>query len=203
MTQETEFVISDPVQAEKPAILPGTEILKSPFTEAQNKAAGYAIRMEVALKKLQDLEESGFNPVNTRDFLVNNLPFDPRALENFLSSPKYKQYNRARIDFASAQLRQETGSTISPSEIVWIDQTYFPAYGDDEQTILEKREARDKALAAMIGIAGKAYDRVKAESMKSAVGFGSDDAKEYLLKKAEKDPELRRKLIEAGHIKDE
>jgi hypothetical protein len=201
MTQETKYILSDPVKPPSPPIVPGTEISKSPFTEAQNKAAGYAIRMEIAMKQLDDLELAGFNPHNMRDFVVNNIiPFTPEFVDNYFSSPEYKQYMRARIDFASAQLRQETGATIAPSEIVWIDQTYFPSAGDDDGTIAAKREARKKALAAMIGVAGKAYDSVKNASMETSYGFEADEARKYLLEKAATDPKLRKKLIEAGHV---
>tara|TARA_R100001510_G_scaffold21_1_gene11 strand:- start:2746 stop:3369 length:624 start_codon:yes stop_codon:yes gene_type:complete len=201
MTQETEYILSDPVKPPAPPIVPGTEVLKSPFTSEQLRAAGFAVRMEAALKQLDDLELAGFNPHNMRDFFVNNIvPFTPEFIDNYFSSPEYKQYMRARIDFASAQLRQETGATIAESEIVWIDQTYFPAPGDDEQTIEAKREARKKALAAMIGVAGKAYDGVKKDTMESGYGFERDSAKEFALERAKTDLKFRQKLIDAGLV---
>ena len=76
--------------------------------------------MESALEELERLENAGFNPVNIKDTLVNNLPFVPNAVENYLSSAEYKQYQRAKIDFSTAQLRQETGAVINESEIVCI-----------------------------------------------------------------------------------
>ena len=42
----------------------------------------------------------------------------------FYNTPKFKQYQRAKIDFSTAQLRQETGAVINESEIDWIDRTY-------------------------------------------------------------------------------
>jgi len=157
--------------------------------------------MEAAVKQMKDLEDAGFNPVNTYDLIVNNLPFDPKFLENWLSSSEYKQYNRAKFDFATAQLRQETGAVINDSEIVWIEQTYFPNFGDDETTLMRKREARDAALAAMIGQAGKAYDRTKAEIIsRGGLTLESESALEILLKRAETNPKLKQKLIEKGLI---
>ena len=178
------------VSEQAPPIVLGTEPLKSPFSVDQNKAAGFALRMEYALKELESLENAGFNPVNIRDYLANSLPFDPKPLENWLSSPEYKQYARARQDFSTAQLRQETGAQISAQEVDQIYETYFPNFGDDQQTMLNKKEARDRAFAAM--------------KQKSVVldeyGLESEAATEYLLKKAETDPKLKQKLIELGHI---
>ena len=149
-------------EGETPPVIPGTKPLKSPYTETQNKAATFALRIEKSVKQIEDLENAGFNPVNFRDFFVNEIiPFTPEFIDNFLSSPEYKIYNRAKNDIATAQLRFESGAVIGESEVKWIELTYFPEFGDDQQTILFKREARRNALANMIGIAGGAYDELK------------------------------------------
>ena len=183
-------------------IIPGTEKLKDPFTEGQKKQAGFAIRMENALKRFNEIEDSGFNPVNLKDVMIDNAPFIPGGLERFLTSPKYKQYQRAIIDFATAQLRQETGAVINNSEIDWMYLTYFPQLGDDPQTLLDKRQARQDAYIGMRSQAGKAYDRVKQETIKygEEVGVGGTDyeALQILRKRAETDPELETRLKQAG-----
>mgnify|MGYP001386383880 CR=1 FL=1 len=63
----------------------------------------------------------------------------------------------AKIDFSTAQLRQETGAVINESEIVWIDKTYFPQFGDDQQTILNKR----KNVLLKVDIEGAEYKILK------------------------------------------
>ena len=52
----------------------------------------------------------------------------------------------------------------------------------------------------MIGQAGKAYDRTKEQLKNNKYGFESKDALEELKKRAEKNPDLKRKLIEKGLI---
>ena len=197
---EPQYTFSNPVETEKPPILPGTEVSKDPFTEGQKKQAGFAIRMEKALKELEALENSGFSPVNTYDYFISNIPLIPEGFKNFAQNPEYKQYQRARLDFATAQLRQETGAQINAGEIIWIDKTYFPEFGDDLETIKNKREARRNALAAMIGQAGKAYDRTKAGLKKNEFGFEPEAALDELKKRAEENPDLKNKLIEKGLI---
>ena len=129
-------------QAEfKPEFKPieGTEKKKSPFTADQNKLAGFAVRMENALGILEDLEKKGFNPRNFRDYVLQNAPLiGDTAVTYLLQSPEFKQYERAALDFMTAQLRFETGAVIAESEIQWVDATYFPKLGDDPKT-LEQR----------------------------------------------------------------
>jgi len=176
----------------------GTEKVKDPFTGEQKKQAGFAVRMENAVEQLEDLENSGFNPVNVRDMIVSNLPIIPDAIERVFNSPKYKQYERAKIDFSTAQLRQETGAVINESEIDWIDRTYFPQFGDDPETLANKRQARRDALAAMRGQAGEAYTRTKKIVQATGGSPVGEDALEELRKRAKTDPDLRKKLEERG-----
>ena len=181
-----------------PVIIPGTEKSKDPFTEGQKKQAGFAVRMESAIETLNRLEDAGFNPVNFKDILFDNAPFIPEFFERYWLSPKYKQYQRAVIDFATAQLRQETGAVINESEIDWMYLTYFPQLGDDPVTLREKRESRNNAFIAMKGQAGKAYDRTKSELEKIKGKDTKGNALEILKKRAETDEELRKKLEEKG-----
>ena len=176
----------------------GTEKVKDPFTGDQKKQAGFAVRMENAVAQLEELENSGFNPVNITDMLISNFPLIPDAIERVFNSSKFKQYERAKIDFSTAQLRQETGAVINESEIDWIDRTYFPQFGDDPETLMNKRQARKDALAAMRGQAGEAYTRTKKIVQASGGTPTSEEALEELRKRAKTDPELARKLEEKG-----
>lgn len=179
-------------------IIPGTEKRKSIFSGEQNKAAGFAVRMEIASKILNDLEDSGFDPVNFTDVLVDNFPIIPDAIERLFLDPRFMQYNNAKLDFGSAQLRQETGAQINESEFGMIENTYFPLFGEDAGTRLQKRKARNNALEAMKGVAGAAYDDVKKAVMAGGSGLNQEEALAELRKRAKNNPELRQKLIDRG-----
>ena len=185
-------------KADQTPIIPGTEKRKSIFSGEQNKAAGFAVRMEIASKILNDLEDSGFDPVNFKDVLVDNFPIIPDAIERLFLDPRFMQYNNAKLDFGSAQLRQETGAQINESEFGMIENTYFPLFGEDAGTRLQKRKARNNALEAMKGVAGAAYDDVKKAVMAGGSGLNVEEALAELRKRAKTDPELRQKLIERG-----
>ena len=205
---EEEIQSSITIGAEPPievgSILAGTEKVKDPFTEGQKRDAGFALRMEKALKIIEELEASGFNPVNAKDYAVDKGPFIPEIIEGVALSPKYKQYQRAKIDFATAQLRRETGAVINASEIDWIDLTYFPLFGDDEKTLQQKSDARKAAYIAMKTNAGKAYD-VAIKSLKDYEEQGDatpnitpEVATQELIERAKTDPELRIILKQRG-----
>ena len=195
---EQAFTIREVVPEFEVKPIVGTEKVKDPFTGDQKKQAGFAVRMENAVAQLEELENSGFNPVNITDMLISNFPLIPDAIERVFNSPKFKQYERAKIDFSTAQLRQETGAVINESEIDWIDRTYFPQFGDDSETLMNKRQARKDALAAMRGQAGEAYTRTKKIVQATGGTPTSEEALEELRKRAKTDPELARKLEEKG-----
>ena len=179
----------------------GTEKSKDPFTESQKRDAGFAIRMERAIREIEELEDSGFDPVNFKDsVLVEYAPFIPDLAENFLKSPQYQLYQRAMNDFTTAQLRKETGAVINESEVVFINRSYVPQPGDDPDTIAAKREARQLALAAMVGNAGKAYDKTKkeVEARLDDASTDPDEALAILRQRAEKDPELAERMRQRG-----
>ena len=181
-------------------IIPGTEKRKSIFSGEQNKAAGFAVRMEIASKILNDLEDSGFDPVNLKDVMVDNFPIIPDAIERLFLDGRFMQYNNAKLDFGSAQLRQETGAQINESEFGMIDNTYFPLFVEDTGTRLQKRKARSNALEAMKRMAGAAYDAVEKCVMSCGSGLNMDEALTELKKRAKTNPELKQKLIEKGLI---
>ena len=179
----------------------GTEKSKDPFTESQKRDAGFAIRMERALREIEELEDSGFDPVNFKDsVLVEYAPFIPDLAENFFKSPQYQLYQRAMNDFTTAQLRKETGAVINESEVVFINRSYVPQPGEDPPTIAAKREARQLALAAMIGNAGKAYNKTKkeVEARLDDASTDPDEALAILRQRAEKDPELAERMRQRG-----
>ena len=183
----------------------GTEKKKDPFTEGQKKAAGFAVRMDAAVKQMEALEDSGFNPVNYRDVFVENAPFIPDLAENYLKSPKYQMFDRAVNDFLTAQLRKESGAQINASEFDLMFKTYLPLPGDEAPVLQAKREARRAALAAMIGDAGEAYKRtadiVAAEAGDDAPSRpSSGEALRILIERAKKNPELQAELKQRGLI---
>ena len=120
---EQSYTIREVVPEYEVKPIPGTKKVKDPFTGEQKKQAGFAVRMENAVKQLEALENSGFNPVNVYDMVVSNLPIVPDAIERYLNTPKFKQYERAKIDFSTAQLKHFFGLLFCLSTFVDRHQT--------------------------------------------------------------------------------
>ena len=164
---------------------------KSIYPESQARAAGFAGRMIFSNTRMNQLEESGFDPVNIVDVTKDNLPFVPDFLERFLQSTQYKLYNTSKINFSTAQLRRETGAVINDSEIVWINETYFPQLGDGPEVAALKKEARTEAIKAMETEAGQAYEGLSQEdARRQAAANAKRRAISILKKRAETNPEL-------------
>ncbi len=134
---------------------------KNPFTDVQNKAAAFAYRQKIAIEQTDNLIEAGYNP--STDYFNYLVSFAPDILEGIITTPHYKQWQRARIDLSTAQLRPETGAVINESEIYWIDDTMWDKLGDDPVTRQRKRDARSRAYLGNKAVAGKAYDRLVKE----------------------------------------
>ena len=195
--EKKQFVVAESVN--EPQILPGTEKIKDPLGQEQKRSANFAVRMEAAIKQMEDLENSGFNPVNVQDIVVANAPFIGKlGVRRFLLSPKFKQYERAQSDFAEAVLREATGAQINLSEYDWIIDIYFPKFGDDKETIIKKAQARKDRLAATKGQAGAAYDITKKAVQAQGGTNAGEDALEELRKRAQTDKALAEKLKSRG-----
>ena len=164
---------------------------KNIYGESTFRAAGFTKRMIFSNTKMNSLEEAGFDPVNIIDVAKDNLPFVPEFLERMMQSTKYKLYNTNKINFSTAQLRRETGAVINDSEIVWINETYFPQLGDGPEVAALKKEARVEAVAAMELEAGGAYQGLTQEETRiQAAADAKRRAIRILKKRAETNPEL-------------
>ena len=196
-----QFTDNNPIVAPEPE--PETETLPLPgpksygqsekniFGESQSRAAGFVGRMIFSNTRMDAIEESGFNPVNMIDVARDNLPFVPEFVERMIMSTKYQLYNTNKINFSTAQLRRETGAVINDSEIVWIDETYFPQLGEPQAVHEVKKLARQEAIRAMEAEAGNAYQGMsQEETRKQAASDAKRRAISILKRRAKTNPEL-------------
>ena len=173
----------------KPFVIEGTD--KGLYGEAKGRVAGFSGRMVGSNTRMNQLEDSGFDPVNIIDVTKDNLPFIPDFLERFLQSTKYKLYKTNKMNWSTAQLRRETGAVINASEIVWIEETYFPQLGDGSEVQELKRLARTEATNAMLVEAGSAYKGMTLEEARiKALEIEKNRARKILLERAKKNPHL-------------
>tara|TARA_R100000541_G_scaffold38760_2_gene46610 strand:- start:317 stop:937 length:621 start_codon:yes stop_codon:yes gene_type:complete len=190
---EDDYTQTTEVEPTPPKILGTSQ--KNIYGESTYRAAGFTKRMIFSNARMNDIEEQGFDPVNVIDSAKDNLPFVPEWLERMMQSTKYKLYATNKINFSTAQLRRETGAVINDSEIVWINQTYFPQLGDGPEVAALKKEARKEAIDAMELEAGGAYTGLSQEETRiEAAANAKRRAISILKRRAETNPELADKI---------
>ena len=79
------------------------------------------------------------------------------GLGNIGIDPKAQQFHIAAQNWVAAQLRNESGAAINPSEYADALEQYFPKVGDSAETIKQKQALREEATKGMINASGDAF----------------------------------------------
>ena len=166
------------------------------YSESATKSGKFALRMRKELDVMQELERSGFSPINFRDQLVVNVPFlrQPGMFNNMAKSGKYQMYENALINFVMAGLRDESGSAIPTPEVLQAMPLYMPLLGDSAEAIKGKQERRINALSGMISASQGAYGESMGNLEKSQFADDASTAMKIrsdLERRAKTDPKLR------------
>lgn len=131
------------------------------FSETQLNAAGFATRVNAANEILGSLENvPGFDPASIQQAALENVPI----VGNLLISPERQQYNQAKLDFITANLRRESGAAISESEFAKEEKKFFPQPGDTKKVLDNKRKARERQFRILKGQSSGAFDEIDLQS---------------------------------------
>jgi hypothetical protein len=137
-------------------------------TESEQKAAGFAQRMELSNQLIKDIEDKvstqqlagkdvGTMYPTARTQALSNIPLVGGYLENIGSSTQQQLYRQAQENWVRANLRKESGAVIGTDEMKDEIKTYFPQPGDKPEKIAQKALAREVTQNAMKTAAGKSY----------------------------------------------
>jgi hypothetical protein len=137
-------------------------------TESEQKAAGFAQRMELSNQLIKDIEDKvsaqqlagkdvGTMYPTARTQALGNIPLVGGYLENIGSSTQQQLYRQAQENWVRANLRKESGAVIGTDEMKDEIKTYFPQPGDKPEKIAQKSLAREVTQNAMKTAAGKSY----------------------------------------------
>lgn len=143
-----------------------------PLTEVQANATTFVSRMRDSSGTLNALEDN-----------VGRL--DTEAAKstwtNWLASPKAQQYQQARRNWITANLRKESGAAIPENELENEYKKWFPVIGDAKSNIEQKRQSRKVAEEAMLVQSGPGASKVEgilerggSPATKPAVPSGTD-----------------------------
>lgn len=152
-------------QARKVAVAEATAGSR-PLTEGQSNAGTFALRMDGANDALKRVSAGPDGVLGTPDDYdptnaLDNAAAGAGSLGNVAMTPEGRQYQQAKQDWVTANLRKESGAAIGVDEMAKDIKKFFPVYGDDEKTIRQKEAARVRAEVAMRVSSGRAYDEMK------------------------------------------
>jgi hypothetical protein len=137
-------------------------------TESEQKAAGFAQRMELSDQLLKDIENKVYTQQaagkdvgtmypTTRTQALGSVPLVGSYLENVGSSKQQQLYRNAQENWVRANLRKESGAVIGTDEMKDEIKTYFPQPGNEPEVIAQKQLLRQVTQNAMKTAAGKSY----------------------------------------------
>jgi hypothetical protein len=137
-------------------------------TESEQKAAGFAQRMELSDQLLKEVENKVYTQQaagkdvgtmypTTRTQALGSVPLIGGYLENIGSSKQQQLYRNAQENWVRANLRKESGAVIGTDEMKDEIKTYFPQPGNEPEVIAQKQLLRQVTQNAMKTAAGKSY----------------------------------------------
>ena len=130
------------------------KVPEKPATQAEQKVATYAARIEQANPTLSRLQPSIVK--------MNPIQFETQIkMPSYLQSAEIKQYMQAARNFINATLREESGAVISPTEFAEAYRQYLPRPNDDAKTLQQKADNRQIVYGSFKKAAGNAYQSVE------------------------------------------
>ena len=125
------------------------------FDQNQNTSATFGSRMLYNEGVLRNVLAEGY-VLSVEDIAQIRL-MQRLGLGNIGIDPLAQQFHVAAQNWVAAQLRNESGAAIAPSEYADALLQYFPKVGDDAETIKQKQALREEATKGMINSAGDAF----------------------------------------------
>lgn len=147
-----------------------------PTTDAQNSAAGYAVRIQQSNDAIANAQ--------TKILAMSPAEFGlQKLLPSFAQNADYQAYDQASKNFINAVLRRESGAAIAQSEFDNAYQQYLPKPGDSQQTLAQKTQNRATALASLQNASGSAYQNVSnaSNNQSNASTYTTPDGKIYTI----------------------
>ncbi len=124
----------------KVEILPAPKMIEGKdLTEGQAASLGYASRLSLNEKTLNEIASKGYKPGGLFEF-----GFTPERLR----SEDRKAYEAAKRNWTAAKLRRESGAVISDTDYRDADLQYFPQPGDSTKILKQKSELRNIVFQA-------------------------------------------------------
>lgn len=134
------------------------------FDQGQNRDATFGSRMLYNEGIIRNVYAEGYEL--TIEDLAKISAMSRLGLGTIGIDPRARQYHAAAQNWVAAQLRNESGAAINPSEYADALMQYFPVVGDDSDTLDQKRALREASVRGMINSSGGAFEVVYSNGAK-------------------------------------
>jgi hypothetical protein len=151
-------------------------------TEDERKSAGYAVRMEDALKTLALVGKT--NPGATKPGVGTSiLNMLPEGVANQIRPEDRQRVEAAQLDALDAALTLATGAAYTKEQLKGLSRAYFAQPGDADKTIEEKGARLQKVIETARVRAGRAAPTIDAigamDPKPKTQAFDADKEKRY------------------------
>lgn len=147
---------------------PGVTPVGRPLTEGQSKDNLYLTMAEGAMPGIEAFEAAMVGLGGARNAVAGAVP-GGRALQ----SSEYQQGQVAAREFGAAILRKESGAALTAGDMEWLETRFIPTPTDKPDTVVRKREARQRAIAGLK--AGMSAEQI--EAVTGAITSSPDSAR--------------------------
>ena len=130
---------------------PASKASKDP-TEDQGKSAGYAFRMDSALRLIADLtkEDPTAATPSLVPTLVGKIPGVGEMAQKAITPAQRQRVENAQLDALDAALTLSTGAAYTREQLKMISNAYFPQIGETDPRVIEDKKKR---LADLVEVA--------------------------------------------------
>lgn len=130
---------------------PASKMAKDP-TEDQGKSAGYAFRLDSALRQIAQLtkEDPSSATPSVLPTLVGKIPGIGEVAQRTLTPAQRQRVENAQLDALDAALTLSTGAAYTREQLKMISNAYFPQLGETDPRVIADK---NKRLADLIEVA--------------------------------------------------
>jgi len=145
-------------------------------TEDEKKAAGWALRMESALKLANAVEADSPKAAKPGGGEQIASMFGRTAGRLSRDEPRQRIYN-AQIDALDAALTLSTGAAYTREQLEGLHESYFPQYGDKPEAVADKRARLEDIIQTARMRSGRMEGKVD-DALRNSNQYGSGDGYE-------------------------
>ena len=176
-----------------------------PLTEDQAKSAGYALRMDNALKLIDEVGKTAPSAIRP-GVLAAATNALPETMANALRPEARQRVEAAQLDALDAALTLNTGAAYTKEQLHGLSRSYFAQPNDDDKTVADKGNRLQSLIdTARLRAGEKGAAMTEIAQAKNAARTGTAQAPEAppqiaeLQRRAANNPALAARLKEMGY----